>query len=135
MNFRELEQKYHAWEARTANQININKRFPGYWNNTVMRGGFFIVAVLLFLSLWLGGFTFKDHVYVKCPDDTYGPCVNPYYGLCSEDICTPEYLYPGQVLGDVPNEKALSLQTWASLVLVGTFLLNHGLYLLWGRKQ
>jgi hypothetical protein len=116
--------------------IDLSKKYSGYFNKLLLRSVFFLlfcVGVYLFVS---NGFSLEA-VYVHCPSDSRGNCINPFYcdrcsagRVCSryEDVCSQALLSPGESLGVKPSFLLRFYSELSLLVIALSFALNHFLY-------
>lgn len=125
-----------------ADALDVKRRFPpGYFNKWVFRAVFlFMGALALFLIVSEGYFSgVRNVAYVECPKDAIGGvCENPLYkedGLyylyeeCEPpEICSYEFLLPGQALGRKPGVLFRWFDELFILSLLFGFMLNHILY-------
>ena len=103
----------------------------------LMRGAFVVVFLFLLFVLNYDGFSGKLHLFVSCEDKPMiGKCYNPAYqsNLCgtqissSDPLCTTEFLYPGQTLGDKPPFYIEHFATIGILFLLVVLLINTLVY-------
>lgn len=118
-----------------------DKLLPGYViNKNIFRFALLICVLLLFAVLSNYGFDFsKEFVYVECPSDSPGNCINPFYqenslmaSSCSDPVlCSTLYLIPGETYGEKPpsivsNFHIILLSVFGTAVLFNHFKYNKG---------
>lgn len=60
--------------------LDLNKRYPNYFNKLVFRTAVIVMVVIFFYVLFLNEFIFKQQVNVECKSDQ--PCLNKFY-ICN----------------------------------------------------
>jgi len=117
-------------------EINLSKRYPGYFNKWLIRGALIILILFqAYLYYDNGGMT---SAYFECAEDSFTQCKNIFYGSTHKDcdrfpnLCSQEFLIPGEMVGRKPSSLFESFEMIVFLVLGGTFLLNH---ILWRLKS
>lgn len=123
-------------------KLDLNKRFPGYFNKWIFRGLIFVMLIYGFYIWSLTGFNTAGYISLTCNDAA--PCLNPFYYCandqtiaqavdcsfygrfdCARDLCLSEYIMPGQTIG---QDAPIYLKTYPQvfgLGLILAFLINH----------
>ena len=131
------------------NDIDLTKRFPGYFNKTIFRG--VIIFMLIFTVLVFVSNDYKlRNVYIECDKNT--PCDNPIYTcrgeeniynsqclpaelvpkefktLCENGLCDLKQLPPNTVYGNKPGFLMKNYNLICLLLVAFAFFINHIFY-------
>jgi hypothetical protein len=129
-------------------KLDIKTWLPDYKiNKWIFRGALILIVIIAIVSWALLGFSSpsKNYIYVSCPEDVLGYCVNPFFDLCNpegelfytnDNVCVgmPENFYSmetmqgGESIGEKPHWFASASIDFAGLILLLSFVLNHLLY-------
>lgn len=120
--------KLKEWDKKVSDKLDLNKRFPNYFNKTIFR----TVAALTFVFAISLGFIYGlNPFYYECKDAR--GCLNPAFGMEGEKIA--EYLPTDVAMfeyGYKVGEKSILLQ-YGDLIMYGLYIIafgvNHLLYL------
>lgn len=135
-------EKIREWNK----EHDTNKNYPGYFNRIVMRTMavfMIILAFFVFLSS-----DFKNEAYIECPISNNVQCLNQFYDCennpninnfqqceilkrfeCKDDLCSKQYLQPGEYLGKKPNFFIRNFSSLFIGIMILGFGLNHILFL------
>lgn len=131
--------KKTAWQKfKELNNTSLLPRMlPGYYvNNGIIKAAIFLVALILLYAGWSVGWGFNQ-VYVDCKGPL--PCENPYYtgvgssrtdcpSVLGYEVCSQEFLTPGQKIGTAPSTFYNLSGELVLLVMLGALALNHYLF-------
>jgi hypothetical protein len=121
--------EFDAKLGRARDKLDLTKKYPYWFNKPVIRSGFIIIALVLFLY---GSMHISDlrGGSVSCPSTANTPCINPFYECqseyfncvivapkqaCESGLCDQQYLEPGEVIGT----SATVINTMYSLLFWG----------------
>jgi len=111
--------------------LSLNKIIPNYFNKWVFRGVLAIILLLFLFTAWSNGWR-NNFVYAECPINALNSCE-----LNKELITNNEYfpdewdgvvLSPGEFIGEKPNKHYFLFKTRVFLLIVLSFIINHGYY-------
>lgn len=120
--------KFREFDKRLARQLDVNTHLPGYATKSVFRSAFVLAGLLILVTLWSNGWDFSTHQYVWCPADSPFVCDNPFYGMCSDALCQPEKVLPGQTIGVRPSWLADNALGIMLSIFVVAAVVNHCIY-------
>lgn len=112
-----------SWDSLVSERINVQKRFPGYFNKWIFRAALLVMALIIFFAgqsvHWRSG------MYIECTSST--PCFNPSYNeTCALGTpCSLQVMQPGDVIGEKPSWLVSNAGLLVLLDFALAFGLNH----------
>lgn len=134
-------------------ELDVQKKFPGYFTKNVFRFFFIFFFLLMFLAYSMNDY--KEYsTYFECPQEAQKPCRNPYY-ICQdgeyeenmrpcitfvkgkflinqikkENISKIKYIAQGRSIGEKANVLIEYGYFLLFLNIFLAFVVNHVLYI------
>ena len=128
---------------KLADKINLDKKYPGYFNKLIFRLGFVVILFLFTITMYIEDFDFSNKIYVTCNSKL--PCANTFYDCkhklfvvsnceyinslnCPHNLCNIKQIMPGQTIGDKPSFLYRNFFAFTITIIFATFAINHNLY-------
>lgn len=112
---------------RLSEDINLSKKFPGYFNQWIFRPLVVAMILLFVIALHSNGWQWSGS-YSECKGSM--PCYNPEYDPSCQlgSSCSVEVMQPGEVFGVKPSWLAANVGVLEFVLIVFAFGVNHLLY-------
>ena len=130
--------------------LNLKKKYPNYINQWVFQIAWFGILILALFAVKSNDWQVMNY-FAWCPESSKEACRNPFYTcqsmdeywqkdqLCFTpnhpcpskytDLCTKDYIMPGEMIGEIPSSLFKNLK-WYVLLIVGLALIvNHLVYI------
>jgi len=159
MNIKKSWKKIKDPIDQLANELDLSKKFPNYFNKWIFRIAIALMVIFLFVAWGLDNWR-TDTFYIDCPANAYrGYCNNPIFvcsspdewmvegcvlpslipkeikPLCEKGYCDIPIIRAGESIGEKPNSIFEHYNYVCFIIVVVSFALNHYFYVRRYRNQ
>ena len=121
-------------------KIDLSKKYPGYFNKWIIRGGFLFIFLFNLFILDSNDWH-NTTAWAYCPKSALTPCENPFFNNysyhkdCINGLCNTQFIQPGEEVGKKPSLAFSNYNELSFLFGLLTFVINHFVYMIRRKKK